>query len=313
MFTLPSSSSSSPTTPNPTTVPSPEGDADEHPIRLPDRADEIRALLWALYAMPHELTSALAPGADASLLGRLALIAHKYQFRSLEQWALGGLQIHYTRPGALDALVQDGTEGGQPTSGLTLEQLTDLAALCERADLLETCVSRWKRSVFEGKDVARAIGLAERLGLRALLGLAYHAMLLQGRDAWDMDPGLSRPQRIRLLSGHYSLGALWETLPSTPPPVAHSARCSAPARCSKAWAALWARTLELGAGVVTHAYPDALGKLVMAETILRAIFGQTIPQGPLELPFCKESALVATATRVREVREGLADHFIDVL
>jgi hypothetical protein len=177
--------------------------------------------------------------------------AHKYQFRALEGWALQQLHAHYARPGALD----DGE----------LEQLTDLAALCARSDLLDACVARWKRAVFEGADVARAVGVAERHGLRPLLGLAYHAMLLQGRDVWDADPGLSRARRVRLLSGHYSLGALWAALPASPPPLTHSARCTAPARCAKAWAALWARTLELGAGVLTHAYPDALGKLVMAE------------------------------------------------
>jgi hypothetical protein len=250
MFTLPPSSSSSPSTPSPSAnhTTTPEGDADDHPIRLPDRADEIRALLWALYALPPELA---AGSADASLLARLAHAAHKYQFRALEGWALQQLHAHYARPGALD----DGE----------LEQLTDLAALCARSDLLDACVARWKRAVFEGADVARAVGVAERHGLRPLLGLAYHAMLLQGRDVWDADPGLSRAQRVRLLSGHYSLGALWAALPASPPPLTHSARCTAPARCAKAWAALWARTLELGAGVLTHAYPDALGKLVMAE------------------------------------------------
>lgn len=246
MFTLPSSSASSPSSSSPG-APSratPEGDADEHPIRLPDRADDIRALLWALYALPHELAQG---SADAALLARLAGCAHKYQFRSLEAWALGALHAH---PSALDD---------------ALEPLTDLAALCARTDLLAACEARWKRAVFAGTDLARAVGIAERHGLRSLAGLAYHALLLQGRDAWDTDPGLDRAQRVRLLSGHYSLGALWAALPASPPAIVHSARCTAPARCAKAWAALWARTLELGAGVLTHAYPDALGKLVMAE------------------------------------------------
>jgi hypothetical protein len=287
---------------------------------LPDRAEEIRALLWALYALPHELSSALSPGADAALLGRLAHIAHKYQFRSLESWSLTALQVHYTRPGALDTLIQDGPDGAGPvvpgSGGLTLAQLTDLAALCERADLLETCVGRWKRSLYEGKDIARAIGVAERLGLRSLLGLAYHTMLLQGRDAWDADPGLNTSQRIRLLSGYYSLSSLWESQAFNPPgPLAHSPRCTAQARCAKAWAALWSRTLEAGTKVVPHAQADVLGKLVLADTMLKAAFGQIIPPGqvPGEMPVCKEAALVATALRVAEVKEGLADHFTDVV
>jgi hypothetical protein len=61
----------------------PEGDADENPIRLPDRADEIRALLWALYALPDELSAALSPHANCMQLYDLGNIAHKYQFRQV--------------------------------------------------------------------------------------------------------------------------------------------------------------------------------------------------------------------------------------
>jgi hypothetical protein len=66
-------------------------------------------------------------------------------YRRLESWALGALQIYYTRPGLLDTL------NAHDMDGLNLVKLTDLAALCERTDLLETMVRRWKQHLGEGK------------------------------------------------------------------------------------------------------------------------------------------------------------------
>jgi hypothetical protein len=118
------------------------------------------------------------------------------------------------------------------------------------------------------------MGIAERLNIRPLLGLAYHTMLLRGRDAWDADPHLTRAQRVRLLSGHYALTALWEALPGAPPPLAHGPRCQAQARCAKAWASLWARALEIGAQVVPLSHADVPGKLMLAQSFLRGLVTQ---------------------------------------
>jgi hypothetical protein len=121
------------------------------------------------------------------------------------------------------------------------------------------------------QDVALAMGIAERLNIRPLLGLAYHTMLLRGREAWDADPHLTRAQRVRLLSGHYALTALWEALLSAAPPLAHGPRCQSQARCAKAWAALWGRMLEIGAQVVALPHADVPGKLMLAQSFLRAL------------------------------------------
>lgn len=137
-------------------------------------------------------------------------------------------------------------------------------------------------------------------------------MLIKGRDAWDADPQLTRDQRIRLLSGHYALGRLWEELPAQPPTFTHSARCTAQQRCGKAWAALWRSVLELGAQVMALPYADVLGKVMLAESTLRALVEREIPSQPLDLPFCKDGVLLATSLKLRDLRENLADYFTDV-
>ncbi|KAG6377232.1 hypothetical protein JVT61DRAFT_1286 [Boletus reticuloceps] len=305
----------------------PEGESDDNPIRLHgDSADEFRSLLWALYALyvhfplaswrchkphahhrPHELEGAMTAKAISLKLFNLARITHKYEFRAIENWALDKLKTIYMRP--VHSHIDD-------AEGPNLVQLTELASLCEQRDLLDAATARWKRLIVSGKDVALAIGMAERLNLRSLLGLAYHAMLLQGREVWDTDQLLTRTHRIRLLSGHYALGRLGERLPSEPPLLQHHPRCtgSAQVRCNQAWAGLWRSTLDMGKHGLPLQYADVIGKMMLGESTLKALIEREIPtHGLLDaMPWCKENALVATAGKLKEIQESLADYFIDV-
>ena len=105
--------------------------------------------------------------ADCTQLANLVRITHKYQFRNIMTWALSALYHYYSRPGAFDDILTTlpssnaptplttthhppmVTAGGLPAASSshppTLMQLTELAALCERADLLECTLVRWKR------------------------------------------------------------------------------------------------------------------------------------------------------------------------
>ncbi|KAF9236486.1 hypothetical protein BU15DRAFT_49906, partial [Melanogaster broomeanus] len=309
MFSLDSDLRSSSGSTNSSVTVGLEGESDDNPIRLQgDTADEFRSLLWALYALPHELEVAMTTKAISLKLFHLARITHKYEFRATEGWALDKLKALYMRP--TYSHIDD-------AEGPSLVQLTELASLCEQRDLLEAATARWKRLIASGKDIALAIGIAERLNLRALLGLAYHAMLLQGREVWDTDPVLTRAQRIRLLSGHYTLGRLCERLPNEPPVLQHNPRCTggAQVRCNQAWAGLWRSTLDMGKQVLPLQYADAIGKLMLAESILKALVEREIPtQGLLDgMPWCKENALAATAGKLKELQESLADYFTDVV
>ncbi|KAF8440827.1 hypothetical protein L210DRAFT_3612106 [Boletus edulis BED1] len=310
MFSLDSDlrSSTCSTTNNSGVTVGPEGESDDNPIRLHgDSADEFRSLLWALYALPHELEGAMTAKAISLKLFNLARITHKYEFRATENWALDKLKTIYMRP--VHSHIDD-------AEGPNLVQLTELASLCEQRDLLDAATARWKRLIVSGKDVALAIGMAERLNLRSLLGLAYHAMLLQGREVWDTDPLLTRTHRIRLLSGHYALGRLGERLPNEPPLLQHHPRCtgSVQVRCNQAWAGLWRSTLDMGKHGLPLQYADVIGKMMLGESTLKALIEREIPtHGLLDaMPWCKENALVATAGKLKETQESLADYFIDV-
>ncbi len=288
---------------------------------------------------------ATSDAANSMQLVNLARITNKYQFRSIETWALSALFSFYSRPGAFDALPTThptttaatatalqvplphvvvglpgvGGPAPPPTSSPSpyspsLLQITELAALCERADLLEAAVARWKRQIGEGKDVALAISVGERFNLRQMLGLAYHAMLLKGKPYWDADPWLTREQRVRLLCGYYSLGKMWDALPGQPPPVTHSTRCTSQQRCTKSFGALWKTVLETSTQVIpTLQREDMLGKVMLAESMMKALVEKEIPsQGFLDgMINCKENAMFATTMRVREIKDSLADHFSD--
>ena len=124
----------------------------------------------------------------------------------------------------------------------------------------------------------------------------------------------TRAQRVRLLAGYYALSKLWDALPSQPPPLTHTARCTSQQRCAKAWGALWRTVLETGTQVMPGlAREDVLGKIMLAESMMKALVEKEIPsQGFLHgMPHCKESALMATSMRIREIKESLADYFTD--
>lgn len=275
------------------------------------------------HTSPHELLVAMSPDANCTQLVNLARITNKYQFRSLETWALNALYAIYARQPAFDdiptthpppALPLPHSHTAPSPNTPSLVQLTELAALCERPDLLEAVVARWKRLIGEGKDLALAIRVGERFNLRQVLGLAYHAMMLKGKTCWDAEVALSREQRIRLLAGYYALGKLWDGLAAQPPPIAHTVRCTSQQRCTKAFGQLWKLVLDTSAQIMATApREDVLGKIMMAESMMKVMVKEEIPaQGFLDgLQNCKENALFATSVRIREIKDNLADHFTD--
>ncbi|KZT64286.1 hypothetical protein DAEQUDRAFT_732845 [Daedalea quercina L-15889] len=270
-----------------------------------------------MHARPHELMTALTSDANCNLLVNLARMAHKYQFRSIETWVLSAVHNFYSRPGAFDPVPTTTPPTLPPAAPASappsLEQLTELAALCERPDLLDLAIARWKKQISEGRDLALAINIGERLNLRPMLGLAYHAMMLKGRAHWETEPTLARDQRIRLLSGYYALTKMWEALPGQPPVLSHSVRCTSNQRCNKAFGQLWKTVLETGTEVVPGLQrEDVLTRLVLAEGTMKMLLDNNSgPNGLEGLPACKESAMMMTAMKVREFKESLTDYFID--
>jgi hypothetical protein len=70
----------------------------------------------------------------------------------------------------------------------------------------------------------------------------------------------------------------------------------------------------MGKQVLPLQYADVLGKVMLAESVIKALVEQEIPtQGLLDgMPWCKENALTVTSAKVREIQENLADYFSDV-
>lgn len=249
---------------------------------------------------------ALTPEADPLLLLNLSRITHKYHFHSIESWALGALTTLYKQP-------------SPPTTDLpTLIRTTELAVLCDQDELLEILISRWKRLIGEPMDLAIALGVAERLNLRSLLGLAYYAMMLKGREHWEAEPQLTRAHRIRLLSGHYNLGRVCEKLPSMPPVLEHDCECTGAAqrRCEKSWAVLWrAITENMCDQLLSLQHADVIWRVMLTETVLRALVKHEIPsEGLLDAlgVECGKNALVATGEKLKELQNSLVDFFADV-
>ncbi|KAJ7778374.1 hypothetical protein B0H16DRAFT_885198 [Mycena metata] len=287
-----------------------EGESDENPIRLQDKAEEFSALMWSLYSLPAEIAFSMTVQANDLQLIHLARIAHKYQFRSTESWALSALTTYHS-----NATVSPSVQN--------LVQITELSILCDCKALLNAAVAKWKRLLGEGRAVAVAIGVAERLNLRSLLGLAYYSMMLKGREAWDSDPHLNSRQRIRLLSGHYNLIKLCEDLPSSPPRLTHDHSCVRKGKCKNAFAAFWRLILMTKDGglvgqVLKLQSADLLAKVMLAESIIRAFAEGNIPTLDLSESGemhekCLQIALHAAQDKVKEVQDNLVDWFSDVV
>lgn len=263
---------------------------------------------------PNELMAALGSDPNCRQLVLLARLSHKYQFRSIESWVLDVLHKYWSKnPAIFDALPASAV-GNQTADQPSLAQVTELAALCERNDILTMTEVRWKRHIGEGKDLVLAISLGERCGMKVMLGLAYYNLMLKGRSYWENESTLSREQRIRLLSGYYSLGKLWDALPGQPPALNHTARCTSQQRCNKAWGQAWKDALGT-ASTMFPALPreDVLARIMLTESFIKALVESTISsQGFLDgIPHCRESALIATTMRMREIKESLADYFSD--
>lgn len=168
----------------------------------------------------------MSPLADIVKITNIARMAHKYHFANIEIWALD----------ALARLLQ--REDPDPIETPSLILATEIAVLCDDAKLRQIICPKWKSFIEKNKDLSLAINVFERLGMRDLNGLAYHAMMLQGRKKWNSDPLLTREQRICLLSGYYEISEICANLPSNPPNFVHHPSCVHGA-CQNSWAVFW--------------------------------------------------------------------------
>ncbi|KAF9564166.1 hypothetical protein CPC08DRAFT_631715 [Agrocybe pediades] len=293
-----------------------EGEDDEHPIQLfDDDINQFRDLLWSLYALPQEIAVAMSSKHDAAKLANVACMAHKYNFVTTETWALKGILSCLRDKTVLD-----------PLSTQDLVQITRAASLSQDVHLLDIVRKIWKGSIMEGRDLGATLVATERLGMADLVGLAYHAILLQGRQFWEEDPSLTREQRIRLLSGYLTLTEFCDDLPDNAPSFQHIPSCWDTDECNERWMELWKLinspdpAYGIGIQALRHHKLDILGRARMAVSIMVAVVSRSFPgrgdygrtRELVEDFVCAERALDATAAFSRQLQSGMLDFFPEV-
>ncbi|KAF9254425.1 hypothetical protein L218DRAFT_938600 [Marasmius fiardii PR-910] len=292
-----------------------EGESDESPIILHgDKPEEFKALLWSLYALPAEVFQMPSTQSDVVRFIHLARVAHKYSFRTTENWALHVLTV-----------CQNNSEIMSPVNSTPiLTQLTEVAVLCNHEELHEAVEPMWADLLFTGQteDIISAMTVADKLNLRPLLGLAYYLMMLKGRDEWNnpnLKSALTREQRIRLLSGYYNISRACDALPTTAPTLVHHGTCFMQGRCGEAWQSLWTTMIlkmtSDGSGSSFRIQTvDILRKLHLANHLLEKLLNG---EAPMDVPgnmnkSCLRNGLKASEDKVNDVLYGLADCFVEL-
>jgi hypothetical protein len=162
------------------------------------------------YESPPEIEVCNSKDADIDGLVKIAEITNKYHFGSLEGWAIEA--IYKVLSGKY----------GEPLQPLKtsdrLARVLEASILCGHNLLRDLVSDQWTASIITRElDAAPALLIADKYDLRMLLGCAYYMQLMMIGTNFSREDGLSRDQRIRLISGHLSLVNLWERLRITPP------------------------------------------------------------------------------------------------
>lgn len=209
-----------------------DGQSEEQPIFLAgDLAEDMRALLWALYVAPHDLTAFLRKDDETTTaklkcdkLLRLCTPAHKYSFGALEAWAL--------------QLIQDFLDCGPHPFTCDVQFTTDLlraAHLCGSAALEHSASVLYKALEAGHVDPVGIVLASDTFPIQKLAGLAYYRLMAQGMATWSQIPAFNDGHRTRLLAGHYNLAHEWRRLrESVCVPRSHASRC-----CATVWSRAW--------------------------------------------------------------------------
>ncbi|KAI0081543.1 hypothetical protein K474DRAFT_1656325 [Panus rudis PR-1116 ss-1] len=316
-----------------------DGTSDQQPLVLPgDTVREFKNFLWALYALPNELMAAThGPTADISRLVDIARMAMKYNFKSVETWALDVINDHVNRKDS--GLISFAKAFPTASSRIALvpkaifednsakiSQLMRLAQLCEHSGLLETMVSLLKRLMSISIQYAHlAMTLADELDIRGLRGVAYleimqnATVVVRGAngdaDAGEESGGLvdrdgklivSREQQLRLLTGYYRLTTAWENLRAAPLHFDHAPSCAATWHqhgCTQSWLEFWKEKTK-GDNILQRGLADYLGRLKVISKEFDRWGSATYMHHD-----CKMTARKAIQDKIKDVEESLPEFF----
>ena len=257
---------------------------------------------------PSDIFYATRPeNIDTIKFMNLARVTHKYNFISTEKWALEILTSYLSSVSQQPIPSElDGPSFG-PLSLEILENLTKVVVLCTSEDqpLFKKTMAGWELLLGHGVYAETAIRVAELLGLRHLRASAYYAIMLKGRQAWDLNPNLSREQRITLLSGHHALFELSRGLLKSPPQF-HTCHSNPLGQCRLSLASCWGNLITGGISDTIPAanslHPlDLLGRL----QLLEGQFVKVSEYATTSLPGMSRACGVEGLKVIRELQEKL--------
>jgi hypothetical protein len=267
---------------------------------------------------PHERQHDLSGIAALHRCCCLARIAHKYHFQSVETWVLDTLSEFWAEP-------ETGTDMPE------LVETTNVAFLCGNPRLCELVTRTWMEIVRSAKgpgkilDLSLAIRVAEQRGLSSVIGRAYYAMMILGRNLWEKDGILDRSQHLRLLSGFHDLTLQCSSLPTQPAPIfTHSAckplytvssKSSAEKACESGWPHLWRNLFHqrpLRDAFNTLSPADLVGRLSYVAKHLQQFHDAILASANCPMtPACLKSASIKIRAMSKECMEYMPSLFVD--
>ena len=272
-------------------------------------------------------------------------VANKYNFASIEMWAVNTLFHILSRLHGPPQAQYDLSCCLSPW----MKRVFEVALLCNHTPLLTSVVGRWvDRIATRDLRPIHALDVADRSGSRQFQGYAYYVQLLEMDD--DFSPGvvedgkrysrfpraptmagpnkthngktvtvvtpkgagtltsLTREQRERLLLGYWSLSRLWDRFRLNAPSIPQSEVCTVHQRaCTPNWTQAWGVVIA-SETTLEHLTGDVLGRLRAMDRQLVASEGVYALMSKITVQ-CRSGALAALRTTIKDVEEGLADHF----
>ncbi|KAG7445567.1 uncharacterized protein BT62DRAFT_932691 [Guyanagaster necrorhizus] len=308
-------------------------------IRVPESADKLRDLLWALHHLdPHN--PYLAHGPSIFFLLNIVELSSKYRFPSFESWAADQLYKMLQGTALPFSLVLTSSSRSTSSSSMTLtENLSEplnMDSICIR--LLDISFTSRFESLFPlvirkivtrtlwygyhpGETLVRTIqGLSVRRSrfkphLRHLLGVVYYRMLIDLPCFSTSGGGVIFPRsmdielRMCFLSAHDSLTRMWARMRSSLSPIGgpESVFPNPHAGCKEMWDYYWtesARRAEQSSSGRRRNPTDVLGLLKSTMIMVRKVVADS-PSVCLE---CSLAGLEA----VDRVRDGIINNLSDL-
>ncbi|TFK34744.1 hypothetical protein BDQ12DRAFT_726607 [Crucibulum laeve] len=297
--------------------------SDGDPLVLHDSTQEFRAFCWALYALPSEVHDLSYPSVTVMpKLIRVAVIANKYHFITLEKWSMGRIEKHFAK-----ARVTSAQSYFTICPIKELSTVLCLTIMCNSASLRKSIQDAWlKRIKSDNSSLSQALELGCTFGLREFQGFLYYQEVMRMNDTALLPANFDRvvktagcltiEQERCLYRGYWTLSQYQNTIlqASTIPILNRGAECGAQMHnqvCERLWIRVWGRLITLS----QSPKPGVLNVMQILEGMLIRLehHGRHIPDFERISPSCRVIAHnVVSALEVR-LKAHLPDYFLGEL